>query len=1032
MSAFINALTRVSNLISAALTPVDTQGGTLKAPPGLLAKSVTELEGLLKTGSALSPSDLPAALDAIKNLNGKGIDDRLYMLEKLLTLMSRMPQDSEVNQKMQSFFIDTLYKDLPHPPSAYLAPFPTLPPDPQPKRSYHYRTTNGDHYNPAFPNLGRAGMPYSRSVPSASIVPPSALPDPGLVFDLLLSRPANKFTPHPGGLSSMFFAMANLVIHSIFDTNRQDWNLNDTSSYIDLSPLYGNGVSKMKAPPEALRRFDGTGRLHEDVFGDARLLFMPAPTAVLLVLLCRNHNFIAEKILSINERGAYQNPPPSDEAALRAQDDEIFERTRLVNCGFFARVVLYDYVGGILGLTRDGSSFRLNLDEAIRQGDHDIAPVGQGNQLSCEFNILYRWHASTSAPDEQWLDAAFSGMVPGKPFNEVTVDEFTKAAAQFMRPNDPDPKKWEFGGLKRDPVTLRFDDAQLAQIIKNATEAPAHSFGARSTPEAFRVVEILAIQQGRAWGCCTLNEFRQFFGLRAYASFKEWNPDPEIYNAAQALYGTIDNLELHVGLQAEESKGPMPGAGLCPSYTTSRAILADAVVLCRSDPYLSTEFTPYNCTAWGYQDVAINPEDGSYGGPLTKLLLRNLPGQYQSGDAYVHFPFLVPTDVQKAMEKRRDPIISKYNWAKPLAPANPALGIKTLNLITVDKQSARINRIVGSGYKINRRLVNDALVAHLSQPKIEEAFVAITKSLIEQNSVVRPGFHSKQIDIVQSVINLVPVYFVANYILGLPLKTVANPLGVYRPEELYEAFANAGNYVLYDQDAPDEWFMAANATGCADIIKTQVKMNLDRLSYGVFSVTGLVDTIADIFSSKTNHSDTFLSQLLVAGKKVGMTIPDIAASLFAVVIPSVPQYSAVVTQLVDFFLSKEQAGKKLDLAQMSAAGPAMNPQIATYAKDAIQSIPSLTPADVGAVNGKATATSVSCVEGLMNEKIFDKTSAVILRQIFNLRNVHRAPGTSGILPKFEQLVMGQPQTFFINNLSGLTPWPTGLMLQYDA
>ncbi|KZT61366.1 heme peroxidase [Calocera cornea HHB12733] len=1032
MAALVDALSRASNLISAALSPADTDGGSLKAPPGLLARSITEMEGLLKTGTALGPSDLPAVLDAIQNLNGKGIDDRLFMLEKLLTLMARMPADSPMNQKMQAFFIDTLYKDLPHPPSAYLAPFPPLPPDEHPKRSYNYRTTNGDHYNPAFPNLGRAGMPYSRTVPSASVVPPSALPDPGLVFDLLLSRPAGKFNAHPGGLSSMFFAMANLVIHSIFDTNRKDWNINDTSSYIDLSPLYGNGVSKMKAPPEALRRFDGTGRLHEDVFGDARLLFMPPATAVLLVLLCRNHNFIAEKILHINERGTFQNPPPSDDAARRAQDDEIFERTRLVNCGFFARIVLYDYVGGILGLTRDGSPFRLNLDQAIRDGNHEIAPVGQGNQISCEFNLLYRWHASTSAPDEKWIDDAFSGMIPGKPFNEVTVEEFTQAAGKFMRPNDPDPKKWEFGGLKRDPVTLRFDDAQLATIIKNATEAPAHAFGARQIPEALRVVEIMTIQQGRAWGCCTLNEFRQFFGLKAYSSFKEWNPNPEIYNAAQALYGSIDNLELHVGMQAEEAKGAMPGAGLCPSYTMSRAILADAVVLCRSDPYLSTEFTPYNCTAWGFGDVQINPEDGSYGGPLTKLLLRNLPGQYQSGDAYVHFPFLVPNDVKTAMQKRRDPAIAKYVWSRPLAPVNPSSGVKTLNLIAVDKQAARMTKIVGK-FNINRKLVNDALVAHLSQPKIEEAFTAITKALIEKHSVVRPGFHSKQIDIVQTVINMVPVYFVANYILGLPLKTVDNPHGIYRPEQLYEAWANVGNYVLYDQYAPDEWFMRENATGAADIVKTEVRMNLERLSYGIFSITGLFDTIGDIFSSKNNHSDAFLTQILAAGKKENMSIPDIAASLFAVVIPSVPKYSAVVTQLVDFYLSKEQVNKKADLTQMSAAGPAMNPQIAAYAKNAVQSIPALTPADVSAVNGKAAAaSSVSCVEGLMTETIFDKTSPVILRQIFNLRNLRRAPGTSGVLPMFTQTIRDQPQTWFIDNKSNLSPWPTGLMLQYDA
>lgn len=39
------------------------------------------------------------------------------------------------------------------------------------------------------------------------------------------------------------------------------------------------------------------------------------------------------------------------------------------------------------------------------------------------------------------------------------------------------------------------------------------------------------------------------------------------------------------GLQAEETKLPGPGAGLCPGYTVSRAILADAIALTRGDRF---------------------------------------------------------------------------------------------------------------------------------------------------------------------------------------------------------------------------------------------------------------------------------------------------------------------------------------------------------------------------------------------------------------------------------------------------------------
>ena len=52
--------------------------------------------------------------------------------------------------------------------------------------------------------------------------------------------------------------------------------------------------------------------------------------------------------------------------------------------------------------------------------------------------------------------------------------------------------------------------------------------------------------------------------FQAFATFLEWNSDPEIAGAAEKLYGDIEYLELYVGLQAEEAKPVIEGAGLCP------------------------------------------------------------------------------------------------------------------------------------------------------------------------------------------------------------------------------------------------------------------------------------------------------------------------------------------------------------------------------------------------------------------------------------------------------------------------------------
>jgi prostaglandin-endoperoxide synthase 2 len=136
------------------------------------------------------------------------------------------------------------------------------------------------------PSLGMAGSPYARSVASQRCLPSAALPPADLVFDTLLKR--DKFVEHPGGISSLFFAFADIIIHNIFDTDPtvRGWTTNRASSYLDLSPLYGSSREAVNS----VRRHDGTGRLHEDVFADPRLLNMPPAVCVLLVIFNRNHN----------------------------------------------------------------------------------------------------------------------------------------------------------------------------------------------------------------------------------------------------------------------------------------------------------------------------------------------------------------------------------------------------------------------------------------------------------------------------------------------------------------------------------------------------------------------------------------------------------------------------------------------------------------------------------------------------------------------------------------------------------------------
>ena len=82
--------------------------------------------------------------------------------------------------------------------------------------------------------------------------------------------------------------------------------------------------------------------------------------------------------------------PSLSKDQVEAQDDNIFNRTRLINCAFFMNVILGDYLSGILGTFRDGSTWCLNPLEEIRHGGKTTVNRAEGNAVSVEFNLLYR------------------------------------------------------------------------------------------------------------------------------------------------------------------------------------------------------------------------------------------------------------------------------------------------------------------------------------------------------------------------------------------------------------------------------------------------------------------------------------------------------------------------------------------------------------------------------------------------------------------------------------------------------------------
>lgn len=114
---------------------------------------------------------------------------------------------------------------------------------------------------------------------------------------------------------------------------------------------------------------------------------------------------------------------------------------------------------------------------------------------------------------------------------------------------------------------------------------------------------------------------------------------------------------------SENAKEPMvPGVGIAPNYTISRAILSDAVTLVRGDRFYTTDYNARNLTNWGYSEVQydLNVNQGCV---IYRLFLRAFPNHFKPNSIYAHYPMTIPSENKKILrDLGRE---EQYSWDKP-------------------------------------------------------------------------------------------------------------------------------------------------------------------------------------------------------------------------------------------------------------------------------------------------------------------------------------------------------------------------------
>ncbi|KAJ6548164.1 linoleate diol synthase [Mycena vulgaris] len=951
-------------------------------------------------------------------------------LEHALTFISRLPAGN-LATTLEDKAVKLFYNDLSHPHSTNIG------------NGYAWRTADGSYNNVNIPDMGKGGTPYARSVQQSQPLPKHELPDSGLIFDSLLKR--DGFVEHPAGLSSLMFSFAALVIHSVFRTSHKDVNINETSSYVDLSPLYGHN----QGAQDKVRIKDGRGKLHPDTFAEDRLLLLPPAVCAILVMFSRNHNYIAQKLFEINERGTYKDPNTLSGEKLLAQDEEVFQTARLVNCGWFGS----DYFSSILGLVRDGSSWSLNPFGEIRDSDHTVFERGQGNVCSVEFNCLYRWHATTSVEDEKWISEVFKEAFDGKDPENVTKAEFGAAArkVEMMR---PDITHWTFGNLERQ-ADGTFRDSDLANILQNATENPAAAFRARGTPASMRFLEIMGIEQNRQWGVCSLNDFRKV----PYASFREWNPNPDVADVAEKLYGNIDYLELYVGLQAEEAKPVVEGAGLCPGYTISRAILSDAIALTR---HFTHDYTPFNLTAWGFADCQRDPV--RFGSTLGRLFMRTLPDNFSENSGYALFSLMTPSAMKVNLTKLN--LLDSYDMTRPkqLSPVQNVKGYTQIveimkNPKLVSPYAARAAKVIkGKGFfivegeKQQKELYTPLLESKESLEKTGTFFYSSTRKLIAANSFALVGGKTCVVDIVRDVLKVVPVYWAAD-IAGIQLKTKETPQGDYTPLELYNILSEIYSFIFLDTEKSKIMVLQAKVQAHVDGLLHHIEANIGP------SRVSVVETVISLFGKNEQHE--------IAQKLHEMGRSSEAANIIlAIMVASTVELSLGLVNMVNMYLGS-------DNDQQIRAAATTSGDLKGYVHEAqrldppFQGVYRIASEDVTVATMKFTKGDrifLDVCDANLSGEVFSQPTQVdpnrkpkngylygdgsfkylgesfsikvmeeVLRAVFAYKNIARAPGQSGVLKRLVSHAARADLRFaYLDDNKFTSPWPTAMALKYDA
>jgi len=516
---------------------------------------------------------------------------------------------------------------------------------PRPGANGHdQREADGSYNDLGCPWMGMAGARFGRNVPIGDThgeLPPELYePNPRQVSRDLLARRSFVPVPHLNVLVPAWlqFMVHDWLSHGGGDTKTpphrlplpsgDDWPSpdmtilrtlsddrrcpadqgqpatyrNTETHWWDGSQLYGSDLGRQQAvrtdPASGQLRADGKihldtqGHLPVDQSSEVANLELSGVNgnwwvglSVLHTLFAREHNAIVDRL-----RVDYPT----------ADGEWLFQKARLVNAALIAKIHTVEWTPALMNSPEGRMAMRGNFWGLL--GEHyarAYGRVGDGEILSGIPGSPTNHHAAPYAMTEEFTAVyRMHSLLPDAFSFRRHQDGGEVAACDFMAVAG--------GGVRDLYGRVPYDDVLYSLATSNPGALVLHNYpnGLRKLHKKdalFLDIAATDVLRDRERGVPRYCDFRRHLGMRVPKSFADLTSNPEWQRELAAIYKSVEQVDLLVGLHCET---PPPGFGF--SDTAFRIFILMASRRLKSDRFFTADFTPKVYTPAGFAWIQDN------------------------------------------------------------------------------------------------------------------------------------------------------------------------------------------------------------------------------------------------------------------------------------------------------------------------------------------------------------------------------------------------------------------------------------------